>query len=102
MNNQLQDLMIERKINNGLKRVLKSFKQYKLVDNIDEALLLILFNKETAHQFSVILMDDELKKLVKNDLYPNYVVYFLKPKNKHNSRLQAISNLDKGKFVARK
>ena len=110
MNNQLQrqiqdeinqEAMIERKIKNGLKRVLKSFKQYKLVDTVDEGLLLLLFDKKTAHEFSVILLDDELKKIVKNNLDPNLVVYFLRPKNKHNSRLQVISNLDKGKLVVR-
>ena len=111
MNNQLQhqiqdeinqETMIERKINNGLKRILKSFKQYKLVNTIDDAQLLILFNKETAYQFSVILIDDEVKEIVKNDLDSNYVTFFLRAKNKHNSRLQAITNLDKGIFVTRK
>ena len=60
MNNQLQrqiqdeinqEAMIERKINNVLKRVLKDFRQYKLVDTVDEGELLLIFNKKLLISF---------------------------------------------------
>ena len=91
--------MIERKINNALKRVLKRFRQYKLVNTIDEGEILLIFNKKYAHQFSVILIDNDVKEEVKNNTDSNYVIYFIRPKNNHNSRLQALTDIDKLRFL---
>ena len=107
MNNQLhcqiqeemeREAMIERKINNGLKRVLNNFKQYKLVNTIDEGEILLIFNKKSAEHFSVFLINDEVKEEVKNNTNSNYVMFFIKPKNNHNSRFQALADIDKRRF----
>ena len=111
MNNQLQrqiqdeinqEAIIERKINNGLKRVLKNFKQYKLVNTIDEGEILLIFNKKSVEHFSVILIDDEVKEEVKNNTDSNYVIFFIRPKTNRNSRLQALADIDKRRFVKQK
>ena len=112
MNNQLhrqiqeemeREAMIERKINNGLKRVLKNFKQYKLVNTIDEGEILLIFNKKSAEHFSVFLINDEVKEEVKNNTNSNYVMFFIRPKKKnHNSRLQALADIDKRRFKKNK
>ena len=111
MNNQLQrqiqdeinqEAIIERKINNGLKRVLKNFKQYKLVNNIDEGEILLIFNKKSVEHFSVILINDKVKEEVKNNTDSNYVIFFIKPKNSRNSRLQSLADIDKRRFIKHK
>ena len=98
----MADQLQERKINNQLKRLLKTFKQYKLTDNINEALLLLLFNKEEGHKAIIILIDDDVKRTFEDGLEPNFIPYFLKLKNKRNSRNQAMSNVDKGRFATQK
>ena len=110
MNNQLQrqiqeeinrEAKIERKINNGLKRILKNIPQYKLADNIDEGEIVIVFNKDYLDYLSVFLIDDEVKEEVKNNFDSKYVLFFIKPKNKRNSRLQAHTDIDKRRFIKR-
>ena len=63
MANQLQ---IQNKINNGLKRILGSFRQYKLVDTIEEGDILLAFYENDPEYFDVIFIDDEVKNAVKN------------------------------------
>ena len=46
-----QEARIERKINNGLRRVLNNFKQYKLVKTIDECEIILIFNKKLPNTF---------------------------------------------------
>ena len=99
MDDQLQDIMIERKINKGLKRVLKNFKQYKLVDTIDEGEILLIFSKKYLDYFSSILIDDDVKEEYKNITDSNYVIFFIRPKNRRNSRLQALADIDKRRFI---
>ena len=98
----MADQLQERKINNQLKRLLKTFKQYKLTNTIDDALLLLLFDKDEGHKTIIILIDDDVRRTFEEGLEPNFIPYFLKLKNKRNSRNQAMSNVDKGRFVTRK
>ena len=111
MNNQLQrqiqeeidqEARVERKINNGLKRVLKNFKQYKLVNTIDEGEIVLILNKIDTEYFDVILIDDEVKQAIKNDTDSNNVIFFIKPKNRRNSKLQALADISKKRFVKQK
>ena len=111
MDNQLQrqiqeemdrEARVERRINNGLKRVLKNFKQYKLVNTIDEEEIVLVFNKKDFEYFDVILIDDEVKKAVKNNTDSNQVIFFIKPKNNRNSKLQALADISKKRFVKQK
>ena len=111
MNNQLQrqiqeeidqEAMAERRINNGLKRVFRYFKQYKLVNTIDEGEIVLIFNKKDTEYFDVILIDDEVKEVVKNNTDTNSVIFFIKPKNSRNSRLQALADISKKRFVKQK
>ena len=111
MDNQLQrqiqeemerEAMIERKINNGLKRVLKNFKQCKLVNTIDEGELVLIFNKKDVEYFDVILIDDVVKEAIKNDRDSNKVIFFIKPKNNRNSKLQSLADISKKRFVKKK
>ena len=96
----MADQLQERKIKNQLKRLLKRFKQYNLTDNIDEAHLLILFDKEKGHQSIIFLIDDKVKKTVENGLEPYFIPYFLKLKNKRNSRTQALTNIRNSRFIS--
>ena len=111
MDNQLQrqiqeemdrEARAERKINNGLKRVLKNFRQYKLVNTIDEGEIVLIFNKKDTEYFDVILIDDEVKQAIKNNTDPNNVIFFIKHKNNRNSKIQALADISKKRFVKTK
>ena len=97
-----QEARVERKINNGLKRVLKKFRQYKLVNTIDEGDIALIFDKRDIEHFNVILVDDEVKEKIKNDTNQNYVIFFIKHKNNRNSKIQALADISKKRFVKTK
>ena len=97
-----QEVIIERKINNGFKRVLKNFPQYKQVNTIEEGEIVIIFNKKNTEYFDVILIDDEVKRKIKNNTDTNYIPFFIKPKNRRNSKLQALADINKKRFVKQK
>ena len=97
-----QEAMAERRINNVLKRVFRYFKQYKLVNTIDEGVIALIFNKKDTEYFDVILIDDEVKEAIKNDTDPNLVIFFIKPKNNRNNKLQALADINKKRFIKQK
>ena len=111
MANQLQrqiqeeidrESMTEKRINNGLKRVLKVFKQYKLVNSVDQGDIVLVYNKIDTEYFNVIYIDDEVKTNIKNTTDPNQVLFFIKHKSNRNSKQQVLSDLSKRRFIKQK
>ena len=102
MDNQLQQTIAERRINNSMKRVLKQFPQYKLVSSIDEGDVALIFDKEDPEHFMVLHNDDEAKKNIKNNTVPQIVIFFLKLKNRRNSKQQVLSDIFNKRFVKQK
>ena len=96
----MEEQLQQRKVNKRAKRMIKTFKQYRLTTNIDEAILLLLFYKDNISKSMVILMDDDVKKAAKEGLEEIYTPIFLETKNKHNIRNQALSNVDRGRYCS--
>ena len=102
MDNQLQETMAEKRINNSIKRVLKHFPQYKLVSSIDEGDVALIFDKKDTEHFIVLHNDDEAKENIKNNTDPQIVVFFLKLKNRRNSKQQVLADIHNKKFLKQK
>ena len=100
MTDKLQ--MIEKRINNGIKRVLKLFPQYKLVNNIEQGDVAIIFDKENTEYFTVIYIDSDFKEKVKNLTNETEVIVFLKHKNSRNTNKNVLSDITKKKFLKQK
>ena len=54
MANQLQ---LQRKIKNGIKRMLKGFPQYKRVDDMDDADLVVIYREDDINRFHVVILN---------------------------------------------
>ena len=100
MTDQLQ--MTEKRINNGIKRVLKQFPQYKLVNNIEQGDVAIIFNKKDTEYFCIVHIDSEFKEIFKNSTSETEVIIFLKHKNIRNTKHNVLSDITKKKFLKQK
>ena len=85
----------ERKIKNGIKRVLKKFPQYKIVKDIDDADLAFIYSDEDLNKFNIVAINPSVKEHLKNNNDEKITVYYLKHKNDRNKK-QIINN-DVGK-----
>ena len=77
----------EKRTENGIKKILRNFPQYKCVDNIDNADLAIVFTADTDH-FYVITIGVDNKEILNN---VNQKIFYLKHKNPRNRR-QLVDN----------
>ena len=102
MNNQLrrqiqeeidQEAMVERRINNSIKRFFKMFKQYKEVTTIDQSDVVLMFDKSDIKYFNVFMTDENVKNYFKTNINPNHVFVYIKSKNKHDAKTMVVSNI---------
>ena len=102
MNNQLrrqiqeeidQEAMVERRINNSIKRFFKMFKQYKEVTTIDQSYVVLIFDKTDIEYFNVFMTDENVKNYFKTNINPNYLFVYVKSKNKHDAKTMVVSNI---------
>ena len=102
MNNQLrrqiqeeidQEAMVERRINNSIKRFFKMFKQYKEVTTIDQSDVVLIFDKTDMEYFNVFMTDENVKNYFKTNINPNYLFVYVKSKNKHDAKTMVVSNI---------
>ena len=93
------ELMEERKIKNALERVLKSFKQYYLVNTIDEGDITLVFDTKDKEYFEAFLIDDNIKRHINENEFANNVrIYFIRNKNRRNAKRQAHADITKRRF----
>ena len=79
--------LIERKEKNGIKRVLKRFYQYKLVKDIDNADLALVFCYYNLNKFHAVnIINPSAKEHFKNNNDEKTTVFYLKHKNDRNRR----------------
>ena len=78
----------ERRLKNGIKRILKKFPQYERVENIDDADIAVIFTADT-YDFYIITIDPINKESLKKLIYLK--VFYLKHTNPRNRR-QLVSN----------
>ena len=86
--------MEERIRKNSIKRILKNFPQYKLVDNIDNADLAIIYNTDVMEKFNT-----DNRNEIKNNSNEKLTFFFLRHKNERNRRQIVINNVDKKHFM---
>ena len=108
MDNQLQlrkqiqemdrEEKVEKRINNTIKRFLKMFKQYKIVNSIDQGDVVLVFDKTNPEYFNFLLNNDEVKSFLTDNQQPRYVLVFVKNKNNHNTKLHVLSDIMSKKF----
>ena len=89
----------ERRINNSVKRFFKMFKQYKLVNSVEQSDVVLIFDKTDPEYFNILLTDDGVKSFLNNNLQPSYVLVYVKNKNKHNAKLHVLSDVLKKRFL---
>ena len=107
MDNQLQrqiqeeierEVMVQRRINNSIKRFFKMFKQYYEVSTIDQSDAILLFDRTDMKYFNVFMTDENVKNYFKTNIDPNHVFVYIKSKNKHGSKTIITSNIFKKMF----
>ena len=92
----------ERKEKNFIKRVQKRFPQYKLVKDIDNADLALIFCYNNLNKFNVVNVNPSFKEYLKNHNDKKTTVFYLKHKNDRNRRQIIHNDLDKNRFMAQK
>ena len=70
MDSQLQ---MQRRINNCLERLLKTFRQYYLVPTIEEGDIILVFNKKDVEYFEIFVINDNIKNHVKNNEFADNI-----------------------------
>ena len=86
----------ERRLKNGIKKILKKFPQYERVENIDDADIAIIFTADTDHFYVITIGVDNkerLKKLV------NLKVFYLKHTNPRNRRQLIANDISRRHFM---
>ena len=91
--------MEERMRRNSIKRILKNFPQYKLVDNIDNADLSVIYNSDEKEKFKVLVLDSDNRNQIKNNGNEKLTFFFLRHKNERDRRQIVINNVGKKHFM---
>ena len=89
----------ERKIKNGIKRILKRFPQYKRVDDIDDADLVVIYRDDDINRFHVVILNSINKEELKNNDNEKTTLLYLRHKNDRNKRQNIINDVDKKHFM---
>ena len=89
----------ERKIKNGIKRILKRFPQYKRVDDIDDADLVVIYRDDDINRFHVVILNSINKEKLKNNDNEKTTLLYLRHKNDRNRRQNIINDVDKKHFM---
>ena len=92
----------ERKIKNGIKRILKRFPQYKRVDDIDDADLVVIYHNDDINIFQVLILNLINKEQLKNNDNEKITLFYLKNKNDRNRRQIIINDVNKKHFMLQK
>ena len=73
--------MDERIRKNSIKRILKNFPQYKLVDNIDNADLAIMYDFDEKEKFKILVLNPDNRNQIKSNDNEKLTFFFLRHKN---------------------
>ena len=87
---------MEEKIRkNSIKRILKNFPQYKLVYNIDNADLAVIYNTDEMEKFNILILNPDNRNEIKNNINEKLTFFFLRHKNERDRRQIIINNVGK-------
>ena len=91
--------MDERIRKNSIKRILKNFPQYKLVDNIDNADLAVIYNTDKKEKFNILILNPDNRNQIKTNSNEKLTFFFLRHKNERDRRQIVINNVGKKHFM---
>ena len=91
--------MEERIRKNSIKRILKNFPQYKLVYNIDNADLAVIYNTDEMEKFNILILNPDNRNEIKNNSNEKLTFSFLRHKNERDRRQIIINNVGKKHFM---
>ena len=91
--------MDERIRKNSIKRILKNFPQYKLVDNIDNADLAVIYNTDEKEKFNILILNPDNRNQIKTNSNEKLTFFFLRHKNERDRRQIVINNVGKKHFM---
>ena len=91
--------MEERMRRNSIKRILKNFPQYKLVDNIDNADLGIMYDFDEKEKFKILVLNPDNRNQIKNNGNEKLTFFFLRHRNERDRRQIVINNVGKKHFM---
>ena len=92
----------ERRVKNSIKRILKKFPQYKVVDNIDNADLMVIYDVNDTERFRMVVLDSNNKEKLRNSETEELRIFYLKHKNTRDRRQLVNSNINRNHFVLQK
>ena len=92
----------ERRVKNSIKRILKKFPQYKVVDNIDNADLMLIYDVNDTERFRMVVLDSNNKEKLRNLTPEELRIFYLKHKNPRDRRQLVNGNIDRNHFVLQK
>ena len=82
-----------KRINNGVKRVLKRFPQYKLVDNVDDGDIVLIYSVNDSTFFKLLIINSYNKEECRNPMSEDIRLFYLKHKNQRNKKQLVISDV---------
>ena len=91
--------MDERIRKNSIKRILKNFPQYKLVDNIDNADLAVIYNTDEKEKFNILILNPDNRNQIKTNSNEKLTFFFPRHKNERDRRQIVINNVGKKHFM---
>ena len=89
----------ERRMKNGIKRLLKRFPQYKRVDDIDDADLAVIYYDDDINRFLLLILNPINKEQLKNNDNEKTTLFYLRHRNDRNRRQIIINDVDKNHFM---
>ena len=89
----------EKRIKNSIKRILKKFPQYKVVDNIDNADLAVLYDVNDTERFTMLVLNSNNKEKLRNEISEELKIFYLKHKNPRDRRQLISNDIDRNHFV---
>ena len=92
-------MSFERVKKNGIKRILKKFPQYKRIDKIDNADLVVIYDANEIEKFSVLILNPSNKEEIKNNDNEKLTFFYLKHKNDRNRRQNIINDVNRKHFM---
>ena len=81
----------DRMIENSKKRFFKRYKQFKQVERREDCDAILLFYKDDASKYDLILNGKEEPFIADQDALDRIKMYYIKNKNKHDSNLHTYS-----------
>ena len=70
-----------------------------MVSTVEEGDIILLFNEKDPVYFEIFLINDKIKSSVNNNEFADYIkLFFIRCRNRHNAKRQALADISKKRF----